>query len=834
MTYNIDVKKPSDSPVRAFLSLASHPEKFRSGIDEDIRMVDVPSKSPPISPDVGMGHYSSDDDEDQELTEKGFIEQAEIYRQRKAELEVQLENFDRRHRATTPLQELDKGNAILAIVDEMRLANSPEPSPAPIIDTAMAEEAPTKSPTPEEPPSPVPSAMEAPVIPPAPRELTPEMSKSPDFEYLPYLQERPPTPISNPEQLEDAADDELRNLIDAELQEMECEKEESQAALGNEFKSLYSVWKRNALIMDRELEVLETTVPQAQIEVEIPEPSVEQPLPPLPTPTESRRSHKWSSELDFERALEESRLLEEQRQLKAEKDKIEAAANVEREAKVPTILTGHEMDLRRFKDTSLLRNPKESLRVFEFAPPEDTLTPEQSREFTKLWKKHPKMWHMIADSLGLKTKECIYHYYATKWDKPYKGGKARKPKKTTLAGNRRGLISGRGRLEIDAEGQEAAVGLTETGRPRRAAAPVFSKPIMGRGDLEAEVDSLAPAGKRSAGNKTDNGLSEGRGSGRGKVPREKPARKPRNQPLVAKTGMASSPQKIVRERKDKASSVTPAAGEGEEWNTKRESVPPPALVQQQHQQHQHQPQLQTYLPEPPNMYRDANLAPLEPTSGTPEAPVRERPRSHSNTQKQNASSYWSVTEETEFQSCLIHYGTDFQQISAHINKKTPVMVCANFKVFKRLLLIPYRLRTTTINTDMTRQSRRLSWLQSMLTKDAHEVNHLANYLLVLRSRYLSSKPLSDLSCRTILWIMIVHLQSILSTFTTTLLHSALSMLVTVCNLILLHPPKWPCHHKVFQGSQFLALAPNNHEWHTTTTHQVDNSQLRVSLTCLHQ
>ena len=149
------------------------------------------------------------------------------------------------------------------------------------------------------------------------------------------------------------------------------------------------------------------------------------------------------------------------------------------------------------------------------------------------------------------------------------------------------------------------------------------------------------------------------------------------------------------------------------------------------------------------------------------------------------------------------------------------------------MLIPYRLRITTINTDMTRQSRTLSWLQSVPTKDAHEVNHLANYLRVLRSRYMSSKPLSDLSCRTILWIMIVHLQSILSTFTTTLLRSALSMLVMVCNLILLRPPKWPCHHKVFQGSQFLALAPINHEWHTST-HQVDSSQLRVSLTCLHQ
>jgi serine/arginine repetitive matrix protein 2 len=684
--YSMDVRKPSDSPVKTFLTLGGYPEKLKLAANEDIRMTDVPSKGSPISPGAGKGYYSSDDDEDQGLTEEDFKEQAEQYKQRRAELEAQREIFQRKHRATTPLQELDKGNAILAIVDEMRLPASPEPSPAPIADTTMTEEVPTKSPTPEEVPSPMRSASEAPVVASAPRELTPEMSKSPDFEYLPYLPERPPTPISNPEQLEDVADDDLQNLIDAEIQEMEHEDDENQTAREEQFRSLYYPWKRNAVILDREREIVETEVTQSKIEIDIPEPSVEQPVTPLPTSTESRRLHKYSSELDLERALEESRLLEELRQQKAERDKLEAAANVEREAEVPTLLTEHEIELRNFKDTSLLRNAEESLRVFEFAPPEDTLTPEQSREFTKLWKKHPKMWHMIADALHLTTKECIYHYYATKWDKPYKGGKARKPKRPGLGNTRRGLIGARGRLEVDTDTPDTAVGLTETGRPRRAAAPVFSKPTMGKGgDLEAETDSPAPSGKRTAGNKTDNGITEGRGSGRGKVAKEKPARKPRNQPLVAKTSAVSSPQKVARERKDKAASVTPAlTGEGEEWTGKRESVPPqerlmPILVPQQQQQQLQQPLLQTYPAEPPNMhmYREANsnLTPMDHTPGAPQIPVSQRSRSHSNTQKANASSYWSVTEETEFQACLIYYGTDFQQIAAHINKKTPVMVC---------------------------------------------------------------------------------------------------------------------------------------------------------------
>ena len=53
----------------------------------------------------------------------------------------------------------------------------------------------------------------------------------------------------------------------------------------------------------------------------------------------------------------------------------------------------------------------------------------------------------------------------------------------------------------------------------------------------------------------------------------------------------------------------------------------------------------------------------------------ERPRSHSNTtQRQGASSYWSVTEEQDFQRCLEYYGTDFQLISNHMGTKTHTMV----------------------------------------------------------------------------------------------------------------------------------------------------------------
>jgi serine/arginine repetitive matrix protein 2 len=669
-----NMRKPSASPVKSFATLPGYSEPSRN---EDTTMLDAPLL--PTSPVTGKGYLDSEDDEDQGLTEEDFREQAEIFAQKKARLEAQIEQLDRRHRATTPLLALDKGNAILAYMDELSLPSSPEPPPR-MLDIPMAEDVPpTKSPTPEEPPSPARSRTHTPAPIPK-REMTPEMSKSPDFEYLPYLPETLPTPISNPENGEDVEEEEedCRDLVAKTIESMELKYEEDQKQLLQEYRELYVPWKKNAVLLDKERPVPEPPPPPTQMRIEIPEPSIEPVAAPLTTPNESRRLHKYSSEFDLERVLEESRREAELRQQTEEKAKKEALAHVEREAGIPPLLAPLDAQQQIFTDTSLLRDPEESLRVFEFAPPEDTLTLEQTREFTKCWKRTPKSWHSIADTLGLSTKDIIYHYYATKWDKPYKVGKGKKQKRPTV-GSRRGGLMGRVRMEVDSENQDTAVGLTESGRPRRAAAPTFSKPA-GKGEVEGEAETPTPTGRRAAGNyKADNGASsEGRGAGRGKTAKEKQPRKPRNPPLAAKTAAAASPQKIAKEKKDKPASVTPSyVEETAEWIGKVEPVPPqeglmPPLIPQQQQQ-----QPQPYLVEPVNMvssYPDMNpnLNPLDPASAAPQGQTR--PRAFSNTQKQNASSYWSVTEEQEFQACLAYYGTDFQSIANHITKKTPVMV----------------------------------------------------------------------------------------------------------------------------------------------------------------
>lgn len=727
-SYGFENKRPLESPLQAFASLPNRIEKQ----DEDVQMVDAPPKPSPISPDPSINYLLSDDDEGQGLDEEDFAREVESYRRRKAELEAQLEVLDRRHRAVSPLQELDKANAILAILDEIGLQlspePSPEPSPQPIPEVIMTEDVPedvtlTTAPTPEEPKSPAAAVEEQvpkPDIPPVvARELTPEMSKSPDYEYLPYLPDQPPTPVSNPDHIEPSPDDDLTNLVQERLQQLDDEENDHQYELTETYVHLYKPWRTMTFNLENERDrhLAQSTEIQPAAPIEDPEPAVDQIVPPLLTPTESRRLHRYASELDLERALEESRREEEERRLRVEKEKMEALAHVEREADIPNLLRTYELELGTFRDTSLQRLPSEALHIFEFEPPVDNFTEAQSREFTRLWRGHPKMWHKIADDLGISTKDCIYHYYATKWDKPYKQGKQRRPRKP-VAGRRGAMLGGRMRLDADNDSTDAATGLTETGRPRRAAAPTFSKPVMGKGDTEAEVEVMAPAGRRTAG-KSD-GTADGKGGTRGKSAKERPGRKPKNQSLAAKPLAAASPQKIAREKKEKPGSIMPTMmGEPENWVTKVENVPqqdrpmPVLIPHQQHQQYQQMQQLQQpqmYMSEPMVVphYRaeNPNLAPMDPNP----SPASARPRSYSNTQKNNASSYWSVTEESEFQACLGYYGTDFNQISVHINKKTPVMVCPLHNLPPNVLT-SHRLRIIFKNTGQMKTSIGMFLLQ---------------------------------------------------------------------------------------------------------------------------
>lgn len=268
---------------------------------------------------------------------------------------------------------------------------------------------------------------------------------------------------------------------------------DQEANLENQYLDLYRVWRANVDEMDKARQRAEK-----QAEKESPRPE-EAPVGPetpsvlMITPTEGgRRTHKFSSEYDMERVIEESKREEEERRRKAAIEEGEANSAEEREADIPAMLTPDEIAKRReFRDTNQLRESKDAIRIFEFAPPKDTFTHEEDELLRRLYDKNNKAWGQIARSMREQMdtertyKECINHYYSTKFEKPYKKPNAKGKRKGPIGSRKTGrggrVVQSFTNLDQDIEmaDGESSVQVTDSGRPRRAAAPKFGPPDVG-------------------------------------------------------------------------------------------------------------------------------------------------------------------------------------------------------------------------------------------------------------------------------------------------------------------------------------------------------------------
>jgi serine/arginine repetitive matrix protein 2 len=648
--------------------------------DTDVQMTDAPAAPAARSPET----LAFDTDDDDELEEDDFQEQAARFKTKKAELESQYTNLaEHWHRVAALIEESDRLRGILSIIIELPLPDHPPPQP----EMALAEtvDSPPEishddEPTPNEQLETPPKTKE--------EEKTPSDTHlaSPDFSCLPYLAQRPLTPLSDPDHEIDASDEEVKSLLLQRLQEIETDQMGDQNNLRSQFAEHYRPWKRTTdeiqkVKDDAEANDAALLAEQNRMDVDPQEAPSEAPqyAAALLTPgAERRRNH--TSAYDLDRVLEESRIAEEKRVAKQQREEQDRVASAEREATIPVMFSNEELALRIFKDTSLLRKAEDALRVFEYAPPVDTFTEEEDRQFRDEYDQgNTKMWHKIADAVGRTTKECINHYYATKWDQPYKRqkGKGGKP----LKGRKKGQAR---RIETELTPQDTTIGLTETGRPRRAAAPTFSKNEKAKPE-DGDTDTTTT--KKGANSKTgDTAVGEEK-VGRGRKPaKEKQPRKARGQPLASKAG--PSPQKMAKEKlpKDKMPVPEPMILGGE--------MPMPP---QQPSYNQERMMMPVLIP-PQTAFVDSQIAVLHtkpdlapPTvtlpTATIAASVTERPRSHSQSQRQGPSSYWSVPEEAEFKECLKYYGTDFTAIANHMGKKTPVMVGFHPQNLLALLLI---------------------------------------------------------------------------------------------------------------------------------------------------
>lgn len=488
-------------------------------------------------------------------------------------------------------------------------------------------------------------------------------TQSPAITSLPFLNRDPLTPISDLDAFQDnaAKHEGTKQLLITELHhQMDLNVGDSED-LRREYRELYRPWRRMVQTFDREKEREErdnVPVVESGPAVVVPEVS---PTAITPAALESRRSRGFLTDHDLQLVMQESVELEREAQAKREREALRARPDLDKEAILPNLLTNAEQELRIFKDTSGLRDPRKAIDFYELEPLKDNFTPLEHELLVQNFKEFPKKWGKLAQTLPGRTyKECINHYYATKWSKEYKppkdkrrgraaktrprGGTQGRPKANALISN----LGGNAQPEAydgDETNQNLAA-VTDSGRPRRAAAPTFG---------EKEMDEVAAPARR--GGRAEMGL-DGTSEKTGKRPRvmnkEKPARKPK---VIQTRQPTMSPEKVEQDVNASVSRMDAelAARELEVLNGLAQLHAGQIPSVEQRRVNSGGFNVDTYASNDLNP-DDTRMLPGQQNKVGP-------------------SSYWSVQEVTIFPTYLAHFGTDWQAIATQMGTKTQTMVC---------------------------------------------------------------------------------------------------------------------------------------------------------------
>ncbi|KAH7122442.1 hypothetical protein B0J11DRAFT_339348 [Dendryphion nanum] len=651
----------------------------------DVSMPDVSPRTerqPKSAASSAPEAIEEDSDDDLDLDEDDFAESEAKYNRERALLESKRIDLSAPHlRVTTILQEI-------MMLSSLSLAHLPRQESKPVEEEIT-------SPPPLQPPPEVsapelltPKAEEPEDIvmedkdekPLAPatralrlrRESSTDREITPDLSSLPYLGSGPPTPLSDPDHDRPSVSDSVILAIRTNLRK-EIVPELEPGDIMRQYAAAYRNWRLYVRDLDGEREVddperlpsaepgLKATTPDVQ-------PSVTGPLSESLAPTTGRRAHtsRWASEFDYEQAIKESlKTAEEERLGKKEPEPNKSLADPEREAPIPQILTDYESQRRKFIDTNFQREPGQGVFVYHYEPPDDDFTVDEHRIMVQHYRdQYAKKWGKLAEIIYKEAgvsrtyKDTINHYYATKWAREYKG-KARR----RTGGRKRGGASARGRVataNVDRPENQGEDGtplpLTDSGRPRRSAAPTFGMDT----DMDSSTASLPGRLRRQ----TDlDGTSEKPSRRGGRVPKEKSGRKPKNQPAASVPAPAPVPVSV------------PSPAIGSPIKSDRKERPLGVKMEEEPALYVKRPIGEAVLPvQPPTIFEEQMLTQSDSIApvGLPSVAV-ERARS-STTSRPGPSSYWSVTEQNDFQRYVAHFGTDWAAIAGHMGTKTQTMV----------------------------------------------------------------------------------------------------------------------------------------------------------------
>ncbi|KAI9825247.1 MAG: hypothetical protein M1832_001281 [Thelocarpon impressellum] len=502
-------------------------------------------------------------------------------------------------------------------------------------------------------------------------------NKTPPIDSLPFLTNGPPTPVSfvDLDVIQENLDrhQTIKSSLIRAVTKQRLSVADKQEELRRTYAALYRKWRIYADGLDREAE--RKKIETAEPEQPAAPPEASPPAQP-PASVEGRRGGKFSTELELQRILKESELAAKEAQEKADREAREAKARVdtEKEAIVPDMLDEPQRDASVFRDSNQLLDGHQALSVFRFVHPPVDFDEEEQRIFTENFLLYPKKWGKIAEAIPNRSyQECIEHYYQTKHIAKYKqklnkrrsNKKGRKPAPSTARPKSNALMSDLGVRPELYDGDEfdtPPAAVTDSGRPRRAAAPVF-------GELNSEVDSNAstqapgrkPAVTPKGDGPAENPLERGTKRGKAGATREKGAKRGRNQLLAAAPG--PSPEKSTGKAKERETGRD-RDQKGDDDQKIKDVDDGRSLANIQARA--------ASLEVPPNPQDDRSGVPAS-SSGSPQRETS-RPSRGNHRAGAQTSSYWSVPESTDFPKLLDHFGSDWQAIASHMTSKTPVMV----------------------------------------------------------------------------------------------------------------------------------------------------------------
>ena len=496
-------------------------------------------------------------------------------------------------------------------------------------------------------------------------------SEPPSIESLPFLVSGPPTPFSElefwQEQIEshDAAKDQIWETL-VKLRDQSLLEHDK---LTSQYVNFYKPWrlKNEDLDAENHVPVMSTS----------PVPAVS-PVIALVTPipiTEGRRAGKFQSELDVQRLIAETAQAAQHEQERLDRE-ARALLDTAKEAIIPDMMTSMEKSTSLYQDLNQLVDRRHVLRVFGFVPAPDNFSEEEHKIFCEQYAMCPKKWGKLAEALpGRGYQDCIRHYYSTKADGKYK----RLPKGGTRKGRKGMRMQGRPKstafmsvpgvkanLYDSNENERTVIAMTETGRPRRAAAPTFGDTI-----ITAELES-APLIQTPGRRNTTSARVESPGDtkstaekpivkrGRNPQGKEKGTRKGKATTLLAP---APGPSPLKRENLSVRSKS-------------KEPKPSEALQESKIEDDQHLTNINQSIVIPTSQIEGWLGDQRNALVGTVQFPKPQQIGQEQQQQRVNGptSSYWSVPEQQDFVKLLGHFGMDWQAISTQMKTKTHIMV----------------------------------------------------------------------------------------------------------------------------------------------------------------